>query len=168
MAGVLPTTSGVLATANGALDFVLELWVDFTTFSPAPPHSYNLSSGTMSSSLVNNTHSNRKALYHDQDGSTGSNPGGFFGTSNSYDLTNYSTFHYATKFNPDGPYDQFEVHLGGTTILSVDSDNGSHGWTNRTYDVSGLSGSQTLEIGHNVSQNNNRSVDSYVVDAYFD
>ena len=141
------------------------VYLNLSTVSPTPPHSYNMAEGYLESSLVSTSYSSSKALKHEQDGRKSSSAHKHKGATVTVDLSGVDTMYYSTKFNQDGQYDALRVALDGNELLYSTS---THGWTKRTHDVSGYSGETTLWVGHKVSKGQLRQITSYVADIYFE
>lgn len=143
-------------TIDGTVAWTATNYFDLTTFTPGSDTSYSMADcGYMDYTLVTSSaYNGRHEAYFDQDGAAGTG-GVFRGIQKTVDLTDYNTLRYTTKIEAiDGPYDQVIASVGGTRIFETDSDTGvgTHAYTDRTYDVSTLSGNTEIKFGHDVSQ----------------
>ncbi len=141
--------------------------VDLTTFTPSSSTSYTMNDcGFMDYTLVSSSaYNENQEAYFNQDGAH--NGDNFKGIQKSIDLSPYTTLDYTTKVEKiDGPYDQVVVEVGSNRIFETASDTGPgvHGYTNRTYDVSGINSTVDVKFGHNVSRNRCRNVVSRFTD----
>ena len=145
---------GLESAASDSVTFTTErIYFDWSDgWTPSPPHDYNMADGgSMSSAIVDVSYSSNPTLELDQGGADG----GFKGVTKSFDLTDAVELTIDTYFDRDGQYDQMVIKVGGDDLYKSDA---GHGWTERSFDVSGYSGTTDLQFGHNTSGNNYRYV----------
>ena len=136
-------------------------FLDFSGFDQSFPYSPSIADGSITFDTVNSTaFSNAPGLTIDQDASTGGNEQ-LFAVTKDIDVTGKSALECVTDFTRDGSFDSLQIKLGGQTLYDSAS---AHSFTQRSFDISGLSGTQTLAIGHIVSGGNTREPKSIVTE----
>lgn len=150
-------------------DDTLEMgeFIDFSTFTPSPPHTIQLDRGQLSFSEVSTSYSSRDALEIDQNGARSDSASNFFGISRTIDVTDASTLHCVTEFTRDGDFDQLVLRFDNSSNELLFT-NTSHSWTERTFDISSYSGSVDFQIGHSVSVGTIRTPTSRITDMHFE
>jgi len=146
---------------QGYITGVVSSFLDFSGFDQSFPYSPSIADGSITFDTVNSTaFSNAPGLTIDQDASTGGNEQ-LFAVTKDIDVTGKSALECVTDFTRDGSFDSLQIKLGGQTLYDSAS---AHSFTQRSFDISGLSGTQTLAIGHIVSGGNTREPKSIVTE----
>jgi hypothetical protein len=139
---------------------------------------YSLDRGNVTFSLSSMTHTDtRPGLTINQNGSTGRGADAkFYSIDRTIDLTGVSSLDIVTQINCDGEYDRLRVDVNGTKKFLADAHKstslsgepktrGQHkSFRETSLDVSGLSGDNTVQIGHRISGNRYRNPTSKVTD----
>jgi len=132
-----------------------------TDFDQTFPYSPTVNSGSITFDVVNSTtYSNGPALTINQD-AAGPSDDTFKYVTKDVDATGKSSLECVTEFSRDGQYDKLRIDLGGQTLYNSAS---GHSFTQRSFDISGISGVVTLKIGHSISVNITREPQSTIAE----